>query len=651
MFGDFEKTNLGIQALTVDMMADNTGTIHVIWLKADGIHYGYLVGTDLVGDELIPKSASIKTKFSRPRMGVRPDGTNVHVTWSNKAATTLYCASRGDGNWETDTVWSAGGKPVNAFAANVGEDMTGTVHVIFQRWDKDPVSISKITYFYKKDNKWSNRISLFTAQSKWRDTNMFTDREGGIHIRWGRFAGPSDGYYRYAPSGALLSNSDTILIEPKAGIYCVSMGDLFVDANMNVHHAFMGYRMGAYFYVVKPAGTNEFVGYTKPSIGSIPICEPHHLDNPWPSIAVDGNGVPYVSWVEMPCPSHDPNVVKVSRLNEAGAWEVTTLDDQAHLSTESKPAMAASDTAVYVAWRTGSGSIILAVEGTPGGGGGVSFVSPANGAKVCGSVPISLQGNDGSDPIASIELFIDEVSVASVTSVSTLDYTWDTSAVAVGEHILKVVVARVSGTTAEGQITVTKDCPPTIRIASPIDGSSVFDTETIRTTVMDDIGISSVDFFVDGSQVYSDMWEPYEYAWNTQGYEDGSSHTIKVMAIDTGAQTAEDQITIKVERIYPPVNVGAEQKTNRSLFFVEYFNRVTWSPNPANSSKNVVKYRVRRMYDNSVGQVVANVNADSTLEYIDRNVDPTESFVYSITAVISRGGAEIEGKPETVSIN
>ncbi len=113
------------------------------------------------------------------------------------------------------------------------------------------------------------------------------------------------------------------------------------------------------------------------------------------------DGIPYVAWVEMPCPSQDPNVVKVSKMNKNGTWAVTLLDKFAKLKPESKPAMAGSDTAVYVAWRTLSGEIILAVDGTPGGG-AIQFVSPKNHSFICGSVDVSLKGVDGKDPITGI---------------------------------------------------------------------------------------------------------------------------------------------------------------------------------------------------------------------------------------------------------
>jgi hypothetical protein len=313
--------------------------------------------------------------------------------------------------------------------------------------------------------------------------------------------------------------------------------------------------------------------------------------------------------------------------------------------------MAATDTCVYVAWRTSNGSLILATEGTPGGG-AIQFLSPANGSKVCGTVAVSLQGNDGTDPITNIELFIDETSVSSADNQSTLDYSWDTTDVAVGEHTLKAVVVRQSGDSAESSIVVDKDCPPTVRIASPIDNSSVYDVETILATAMDDIGIAEVTFYVDDVQMFNDVSSPYEYLWDTDPYEDGSDHVIKVQATDTGAQTDVDEVQVKVERIYPPTDAAGERKTNRSLFHVEYFNYLTWSSNSQNNNKNVIKYRIRRVLDDETTEHVAYINKNdaSTFEYAHRNVDGSQTYTYRVNAIITRDGVEVEGKPVTVVV-
>jgi hypothetical protein len=345
-------------------------------------------------------------------------------------------------------------------------------------------------------------------------------------------------------------------------------------------------------------------------------------------------------------------VVKVSKLNDSGGWEITTLDDQAHLWKESKPAMAATDTCVYVAWRTSNGSLILATEGTPGGG-AIQFLSPANGSKVCGSVNISLQGNDGTDPITNIELFIDDNSMISVDNQSTLTYTWEiTDDVPAGEHTIKAVVTRQSGDSSESEIVVDKDCPPTVRIVSPIQGSSVYDIEPIIAVGSDDKGLANLTFFVDDVEMFVDSSSPYEYYWDTDPYEDGSDHVIRVQATDTGAQTASDQVDVKVERIYPPTDAGVEQKTNRSLFHVEYFHNITWSSNPLNSNKNVIKYRIKRVLTDGETEHVAfiNKNGSSTFEYAHRNIDSDQSYTYRITAVVMRDGLEVEGKPVTVVV-
>ncbi len=115
-------------------------------------------------------------------------------------------------------------------------------------------------------------------------------------------------------------------------------------------------------------------------------------------------------------------------------------------------------------------------------------------------------------------------------------YTWSVQA---------VDSAFNGGPVAEGTFTIgdVVDAPPTVSLTNPANGSTVSGTLTITTAASDDIGVASVEVFVDGTSLGFDTGAGV--VWNTATVADGS-HTISATATDTIGQTATASITVTV---------------------------------------------------------------------------------------------------------
>jgi hypothetical protein len=103
-----------------------------------------------------------------------------------------------------------------------------------------------------------------------------------------------------------------------------------------------------------------------------------------------------------------------------------------------------------------------------------------------------------------------------------------------------------------------------VYITSPYDGSTVSDTVNIAVSARSSNVITKVEFYIDESLKFTDTSSPYSYSWNTTEYTNGS-YTIKVIAYDTGDQTASDQHTVIVSNaikedidVYFPIAKGAK---------------------------------------------------------------------------------------------
>jgi predicted secreted protein len=73
--------------------------------------------------------------------------------------------------------------------------------------------------------------------------------------------------------------------------------------------------------------------------------------------------------------------------------------------------------------------------------------------------------------------------------------------------------------------------PPTASITSPAAGATVSGTVGIQANASDNVGVTRVDFLVDGSLLSSDTTAPYSASWNTTGVANGT-HSLTARAFD-----------------------------------------------------------------------------------------------------------------------
>ncbi len=362
---DNTTINLGVISTGVmDIASDNNNTIHIIWSHEKALYYGQVYNGTVVNKEKIPYSYDFKTKFVRPRLSVSPDGKVINLSWINASPSKeIIHVWRKNNEWNRELVWR--GETDGSFYAAVPfvvSDLSGTFHAIAQLWTSS--GFNKIAYWYRRERQtsWSGPYTLISADDRdWRETSMFVDKNGGIHAVFK--SGRDPGRYIYAPNGKLLKDYKPILIPipPGPGANCVSMGDLFVDKNFTVHHAFITYKRETIDYAEKKQDTG-FQNYSQPSNGSIKICHPEKYENPWPSIAVAPWGEIFVTWADMPCPSTIPNRINLSiKSEETDKWRKTTLTNSAHIDSNSKPAITANEEGVFLLYRNSIGELMLYV--------------------------------------------------------------------------------------------------------------------------------------------------------------------------------------------------------------------------------------------------------------------------------------------------
>ncbi len=80
--------------------------------------------------------------------------------------------------------------------------------------------------------------------------------------------------------------------------------------------------------------------------------------------------------------------------------------------------------------------------------------------------------------------------------------------------------------------------PPTTTLTAPAAGATLSGAVTLSATASDNVGVTRVDFLVDGAVVGNDTTSPYSISWNSTGVANGA-HTLGSRAYDAAGNSAQ----------------------------------------------------------------------------------------------------------------
>jgi hypothetical protein len=93
--------------------------------------------------------------------------------------------------------------------------------------------------------------------------------------------------------------------------------------------------------------------------------------------------------------------------------------------------------------------------------------------------------------------------------------------------------------------------PPAVLVTAPATSAIVGGTVTLSATAIDDVGVSRVDFFVDGALVGTGAAAPYSSAWDSALAANGA-HAITAVATDpSGNASASASVPVTVSNVAP----------------------------------------------------------------------------------------------------
>jgi PKD repeat protein len=166
-------------------------------------------------------------------------------------------------------------------------------------------------------------------------------------------------------------------------------------------------------------------------------------------------------------------------------------------------------------------------------------------------------------------------------------------------------------------------------------------------------GIYPIEITFDGSASEDPDGSIASYSWDfgDGGRDSGAvvKHTYNrwgtyavtlVVRDNVGALDAKTS-NIEILRLFQPLNIRWETKTDESLLQSRRVTQVTWSKNPANDALGVQisKYRVYRKKpgDSDAAYEFSGEVTGQVYKFLDANVGKNDVFVYTVTACDSQG--------------
>ena len=181
----------------------------------------------------------------------------------------------------------------------------------------------------------------------------------------------------------------------------------------------------------------------------------------------------------------------------------------------------------------------------------VAFVTPASGAIAVDSIVVSATASDNLG-VAGVKFLLDNNPLGAEDTAAPYEVTWNTAGATNGEHVLTAVARDAAGnqTSATLGVTVSNDVTaPAVAFTSPAAGS-VSGTVTVAATASDEIGVTSVQFNLDGAPLGTEIGSaPYQVVWDTGTMSNGA-HVLTAVARDGAGHTSSATVNITVANDY-----------------------------------------------------------------------------------------------------
>jgi chitinase len=215
---------------------------------------------------------------------------------------------------------------------------------------------------------------------------------------------------------------------------------------------------------------------------------------------------------------------------------------------------------------TGAGGSIT-INTQVGGGSGsapdisapvVNITSPSNSSFVSANAQLSVNTSDNVGVI-KVEYYINNV-LQSTSTVSPFGSTWNTTLLSNGTYAIKAKAYDAAGNVATSStvsVTVNNPVPdataPVTSLSSPANSTTVNGSVLVAATANDSVGVTRVDFYINGSLRASVNTLPYNFTWNTAAETNGA-YTLSSKAYDAAGNVGTSSaVSVTVNNVVTDV--------------------------------------------------------------------------------------------------
>ena len=146
-------------------------------------------------------------------------------------------------------------------------------------------------------------------------------------------------------------------------------------------------------------------------------------------------------------------------------------------------------------------------------------------------------------------------------------YSWNTTAVSNGTYTVSAKAYDAAGNVGQSSTVtvavnnvVADTIAPTVALNAPANNATLSGTATLTATASDNVGVTRVEFYVNGVLQASDTAAPYSYTWNTAAVTNGT-YTLSAKAYDAAGNVGQSPSLT--------VTVSNQATTAKAIAFVQ----------------------------------------------------------------------------------
>ena len=175
---------------------------------------------------------------------------------------------------------------------------------------------------------------------------------------------------------------------------------------------------------------------------------------------------------------------------------------------------------------------------------------------------------------------------------------------------------------------------PTVTISSPANSATVSGTVSVAASASDNVGVTKVEIYINGTLKATDTATPYTYSWDTTGTANGS-YTLTAKAYDASGNIGQTgTITVTVNNLSPVADTSAPTTPANPSATAASASQINLTWTASTDNVGVAGYKISRN-GTQIGTATAN-------SYQDTGLAASTSYTYTVAAFDAAGNTSAQ---------